>query len=102
MATYEILYWHDIPVQVRARDAHGRAAVPLPERFQQAVDMAAMAAGLTSAEDYTATYRWGETEEREGSALEVAAAVAAELEDQYQKIEWRQTAEALRAESARE
>jgi len=35
---------------------------------------------LQSADDYLAQWKWGEEEEREGSAHEVAEAVKAELE----------------------
>ena len=64
MATYQILYWHDIPVQVRAKDAGGRAGAELPARFQEAIDQAAMAAGLIGSDDYTEAFRWGEQQER--------------------------------------
>src|SRR5690554_3074738 len=96
MATYQILYWHDIPVQVRARGEGGRAGVALPDRFQQAVDRAAMAAGLTGSDAYTEQFRWSEPEERPGTAQEVAEAVAAELDARYPQIDWRKTAEALK------
>lgn len=95
MATYQILYWDDIPVQVRARGEDGRASVPLPERFQIAIDSAAMAAGLTGSEAYTDAFRWGEPLAREGSAQEVAVAVAAELDAEFEAIDWRQTAARL-------
>jgi hypothetical protein len=96
MATYQVLYWHTIPVQVRARDASGRAGAQLPERFQQAVDQAAMAAGLTGSDAYTEGFRWGEPLERAGAAREVADAVAAELDAQHEAIDWRAVAQALR------
>jgi hypothetical protein len=96
MATYQILYWHDIPVQVRAKDAGGRVGVQLPERFQEAIDAAAMAAGLIGSDDYSAAFRWGEQQERAGTAREVADAVAAELDAQHPAIDWRATVAALR------
>ena len=57
MATYQILYWHDIPVQVRAKDVGGRAGAELPARFQEAIDQAAMAAGLIGSDEYTEQMR---------------------------------------------
>ena len=96
MATYQILYWHGIPVQVRARGPGGRAGAQLPERFQRAVDQAAMAAGLTGSDAYTEGFRWGEAQEREGDARTVADAVAAELDAAHPTIDWRATAERLR------
>jgi hypothetical protein len=53
-------------------------------------------AGLIDAEDYTAPYRWSERQKREGSASKVAAAVAAELDAQYPKIDWRATAKSIK------
>ncbi len=99
MAIYQIMYWHDIPVQVRAKEAGGRASVPLPDRFQEAIDRAAMAAGLTGSDEYSGGFRWGPQQERDGPAHDVAAAVAAELDAQYPAIDWRRTAEALGAQS---
>jgi cvfA/B/C family virulence factor len=96
LATYQIMYWHDIPVQVRARGEGGRASAPLPERFQEAIDQAAMAAGLIGSDDYSAAFRWGETQERDGAAREVAAAVAAEIDAQYPTIDWRATVASIR------
>lgn len=97
MTHYQILYWHDIPLQVRGRDGRERATVSLPLRFQEAADAAAMAAGLTGDEAYTDGLRWSDAEERPGAPAEVAAAVAAEVERAYPSIDWRKTAAALKA-----
>jgi hypothetical protein len=96
MTQYQIMYWHDIPVQVRAGGRRDRVSAELPPRFQVAIDNAAMAAGLTGSDAYIETYRWGEAQEREGSPAAVAAAVVAELDAQYEKIDWRKTAESLK------
>lgn len=96
MATYQILYWCDIPVQVKASIGRNRRTVPLSDRFSEAVDAAAMASGLIGSDAYTEQYRWGDALEREGEPDKVATAVAAELEAQYPVIDWRATAEALR------
>lgn len=97
MATYQILYWADIPVQVKASEGRSRASVALPERFQEAVDAAAMVAGLVGSDAYTEQFRWGDAHERDGSPREVAAAVAAEIGADAIDIDWRATAEALRS-----
>lgn len=95
MAQYQILYWHDIPVQVKARDGRQRASRPLSDRFQEAIDRAAVAAGLIGSDEYTDAFQWSEPEEREGTAESVAATVAAELEVRYSRIDWRKTAVSL-------
>lgn len=97
MTTYQVLYWHDIPLQVRARGAGGRVSAQLPPRFQEAADQAAMAAGLTGSDAYSEALRWGEPQEREGTPEEVAAAVAAELAVAQPEVDWRATAERIRA-----
>lgn len=96
MATYQILYWFNIPVQVKASIGRKRCTVPLAERFSEAVDAAAMSAGLVGSDAYTEQFRWGDVQEREGEPEAVAAAVAAELEAQYPEIDWRSTAQTLR------
>lgn len=80
MARYQILSWSDIPVGVKAVDDEGSAREELPSRFQNAVDAVATATGRTGTEAYLAAWVWADTASREGSAGEVAAAVAAELE----------------------
>lgn len=96
MASVQILYWKDIPVQVRARDEKGRASLPMPDRFQVAIDQAAMLAGLTGSDAYTELYEWRNSDDRSGTALEVVAAVVAELDASYGEIDWRKTAAAVK------
>lgn len=80
MAAYQILYWREIPSQVKAWDAAGERKQMLSNRFQMAIDAAAMASGSTESDDYLAGWEWGPVQERDGSAEEVLAAVVAELE----------------------
>jgi hypothetical protein len=96
MAQCQILYWHDIPIQVKAKSGRERVSKPLSDRFQKAIDHAAMTAGLVGSDEYTDLFRWSEPEERDGTAEAVATAVAAELETQYKTIDWRATAVQLK------
>jgi hypothetical protein len=100
MAKYQILYWHDIPVQVRAGGRRERASQELPPRFLEAVDKAALATRLTGTDGYLSQFRWSEEEERPGSPGEVVAAVVAELDARFPAIDWRATAERIKAERA--
>lgn len=95
MTTYQILYWSDIPLQVRAQEGRSRAGKPLSPRFQEAVDNAAMAAGLTGTDAYLDLLQWSPPQERGGTPEEVAEAVAAEIEAGIESIPWRRTVEAL-------
>lgn len=79
-ATYQVLYWKDIPSQVKAWDENGEIKIELPTRFADLIDAEAQKLGLTDDDSYTAQYRWSEEQERAGSAEEVAAAVRGELE----------------------
>jgi hypothetical protein len=82
MATYRILYWQEIPSQIRAEDESGDVSVQLPPKFMVRIDALAAARGLEGADDYLAQWRWSEEEERDGSAREVADALYRELEAQ--------------------
>ncbi len=96
MAKYQIMYWHDIPVQVRAGERRDRVSIELPQRFQEAVDSAAMAAELTGTDAYLDGFHWSESKEKHGTPEEVATAVSIELNAQFQKIDWRKTAASLK------
>ncbi len=87
MARYQIMYWKDIPSQVKAQDETGVAKVMLSNRFIEAIDAAAMAEGTTATDAYEAGWGWGPAQERAGTAKEVADAVAAELEQRFSKEE---------------
>ena len=75
MAELTVIRWRDIPMQLVARgegDAAARAL--LPEKFQEAVDAAAMVAGLIGSDDYTEQMRM----ERRPCGDDLGAEVAAE------------------------
>jgi len=80
MAIYKVLYWQEIPTQVKAEDDEDDVSVMLDGKFMQQVDILAARRGLQEADDYLAQWKWSEEEERDGSAREVAEAVRAELE----------------------
>ena len=86
MATYQILYWHEIPSQVDARDLGKAHKEPLSPRFQELIDIIATKRNLVESDDYIVGWNKGDKSERPGSAVEVAKAVAAELEAGYDAI----------------
>src|SRR6185295_5490321 len=83
MARYQILYWEHIPLGVKATDVNGTVRENLPARFQQAVENAASRAGQTSAVAYTSMFKWGKEQESEGTAAQVATAIAKELDESW-------------------
>ena len=87
MARYQILYWEHIPLGVKATDVNGTVRENLPARFQQAVEKASSQAGHNSAAAYTSMFKWGKEKERDGSAAEVATAVAKELDETWDEAE---------------
>lgn len=55
-----VVYWRDIPAQVIVKAGRRTAKRPLPERFEQAIDRAAMRAGLTGTDAYLEQWRRGD------------------------------------------
>lgn len=79
-----IVYWRDIPAQVIVKQGRTSAKRQLPERFEQAIDMAAMRAGKRDTDAYLAEWRKSDPEPIDGEDLEVlASAEAARLEAEY-------------------
>ena len=80
MSTYQIIYWRDIPAQVKAQAGRIKVSRQLPERFEQAIDRAAMHAGAINSDDYLAEWRKTDWQERDGDPEAVLEAVVAELD----------------------
>ncbi len=68
---------------ITAREGRNRVKVELPQRFQNAIDEAAMRAGLIGTDEYLTEWRRGPWEQRDGTPEEVAKAVAAEIEAEF-------------------
>ena len=82
MPELTVIWWRDIPAQVTAKEGRASVRVQLSERFQEAIDAAAMRAGLIGTDAYLAEWR---REPREcGDDLETEVAEeAAWLEAAY-------------------
>lgn len=83
MADLTIVYWRDIPAQVIVGKGRRGAKVQLPERFEQAIDRAAMKLGATDTDAYLAEWRKEVVGSVEGDAQEAANAEAARLDAEY-------------------
>ena len=57
MAELTVIWWRDIPAQVKAKEGRSRAARELSPRFQEAIDAAAMRAGLIGTDAYLEEWR---------------------------------------------
>ena len=80
MARYQVMSWKHIPSQVKAWDDGGEVKRMLPDRFQAAIDAFAMKDGSTEMDAYLEAWRWGDAEERAGSAEDVANSLVKELD----------------------
>ena len=83
MADVTIVYWRDIPAQVIVGKGRRGAKVQLPERFEQAIDRAAMRANLRDTDGYLAEWRRGEPQECDDDLEAEAAALAERLNAEY-------------------
>ena len=83
MAELTVISWRDIPAQVLVQgDGRARARVQLSDRFQEAIDEAALRAGLFGTDDYLG--EWRRASRPCGEELEAeAGAEAARLEAVY-------------------
>ena len=83
MSEFQVTSWRDIPSMVAAREGEEIVKVPLAQRFQEAIDEAAMRLGEVDADAYLAGWVRSEWTERDGSAADVAADVSRELEESW-------------------
>jgi Virulence factor len=80
ITTYKILYWQEVPSQIKAEDERDEVTVLLEPRFMERIDQLAAQRGLQDADDYLSQWQWSEEHQRPGAAQDVAEAVKAELE----------------------
>ena len=83
MPDVTVVYWRDIPAQVIVGKGRSGAKAPLPERFEQAIDRAAMKVGAAETDAYLAEWRKAAPYSVEGEPAEVAAAEAARIDAEY-------------------
>jgi hypothetical protein len=86
MATYQILFWQDIPSLVEAREGQDVKKEQLSQRFQELIDLVAMKKQLAGTDAYLEEWNKGPRQDREGGAEEVVKAVAEELEADFDTI----------------
>ena len=83
MATATVVYWRDIPAQVIVKAGRKNAKRVLPERFEKAIDQAAMLSKLSGTDAYLEQWRRGEPVAC-GDDLEAEAdRMASQIENDY-------------------
>jgi len=85
MALYQVLYWQDIPSQVKAYDDFDEIKVELSSKFIVKIDLAAKEQGLTDEESYLQQWKWSDEKERPGTPEEVSEIIRNELETNFVK-----------------
>ncbi|MGB0546561.1 MAG: virulence factor [Paracoccaceae bacterium] len=80
-----IVYWRDIPAQVIVGKGRSAKKIQLSERFEQAIDRAAMKSDQKSTDDYLAEWRKAEPIKIEGEPEHIAEEQAKKIEAEYDK-----------------
>jgi hypothetical protein len=83
MTKLTVISWRDIPAQVVVKQGRESARVQLSQRFQEAVDRAAMRAGKSSSEAYLAGWKKSAPRDCSNDMVAEAQAEAARLEAAY-------------------
>ena len=85
MPEVTIVYWRDIPAQVIVGKGRKAAKVQLNERFEQAIDRAAMKTGAAGTDEYLAEWRKAAPYDVAGEQDDIAKSEAARIEAEYDK-----------------
>ena len=83
MASLIVISWRDIPAQVIVKQGRDTAKVQLTQRFQEAIDRAAMRAGKGQSAAYLADWQRSEPRAVSGDLSALAQAAADQLEQRY-------------------
>ncbi|WP_137391275.1 virulence factor [Rhodoligotrophos defluvii] len=85
MGELVVVYWRDIPAQVIAKSGRRAEKRQLSERFQEAIDMAAMRSGAAETGAYLDEWRRGAPEPCGDDLAAEAGRLAASLEQTYDR-----------------
>jgi Virulence factor len=90
VANLIIISWRDIPAQVIVKRGRETAKVQLSQRFQEAVDRAAMRAGKGSSDAYLADWKRSDpaacADDLEAEAAAAAARIEASFTDEQLEV----------------
>ncbi len=82
MPQLTIVYWRDMPAQVIVKAGRTKESRKLDERFEQAIDMAAMRSGASETDAYLEEWR-RETRDVDGDLAEIADTTQQNLEAEF-------------------
>jgi len=85
MPAVTIVYWRDIPAQVIVGKGRRGSKRQLPERFEQAIDRAAMKTGAAGTDEYLAEWRKAAAVEVDGDPDAIADAEVARIDAEYDR-----------------
>jgi len=80
-----ITYWRDIPSQVTAKVGRKAEKRMLSERFQEAIDMAAMRSGADQSDDYLDQWRKSDPTACNDDLMAAVARTVEQLETDYDR-----------------
>ena len=80
-----ITYWRDIPSQVTAKAGRKAEKKMLSERFQEAIDMAAMRSGADDSDDYLDQWRKSDPIDCGDDLLAAVNSTVEQLEADYDR-----------------
>ena len=83
MPDVTIVYWRDIPAQIIVGKGRRGSKRQLEERFEQAIDRAAMKVNAKDADAYLAEWRKAAPYQMDGDPDEIVEAEALRLEAEY-------------------
>ncbi|MFK7876351.1 MAG: virulence factor [Paracoccaceae bacterium] len=83
MPDVTLVFWRDIPAQVIVGKGRRASKRQLHERFEQAIDRAAMKVNAKDSDAYLAEWRKAEPYAMEGDPAEIAEVEATRLEAEY-------------------
>ena len=86
MPEVTIVYWRDIPAQVIVGKGRRSSKIQLNERFEQAIDRAAMKCNLKGSDDYLSEWRKAEPYLVEGDPASVAKNEAEKIEIEFNQL----------------
>ena len=84
MPDVTIVYWRDMPAQIIVGKGRRGVKRPLPERFEQAIDRAAMKSGAAGSDAYLEGFRKADPYPVDGASdTDVADAEVARIDAEY-------------------